>query len=697
MGTMARMRNLAPWFIIGVGGIFVLFMVLSDSNVSQLVSGGEKYIGEINGTEITYQQFSALYENYKQTREEQTGTELDEGQLERLRDEVWDALVTQELLKQKIEDYNITVTDDEIIGIIMGPNPPEFLKQNFIDSTGQFNREMYDMAITDPRNQDILIQIEEQLKQQKLQEKLQSYLTATITVSEAEIRRAFIEQTLKMNAQFISVQVNMIPDSLIAVNDNDIQEYYDRHLEEYSVDEQRALRYILFNYGPSKKDSIAVVKDLTNVLNKLQSDTSTFKTYVEIYSDNPYKKDTLSVTQLHPASIKALRSTQVGGIVGPVVSYDGYAIYKLDRKLTSPDPFIKASHILISATSDDESFKKEADDIYNQLINGADFETLAKEKSADSYSGSKGGDLGWFGKGMMIEEFWQACLSAKVGEIQKPIKTMYGYHIIKVTERSNEKFIVEKITNKVKVSNRTYDSLYNSASDFSYLVQNETTFDEEAKLSNYEIVETPPFGKDAQGIPGLGTNKAIMNFTFENDLGSVSDVFRIPDGFVVIQISQVIEKGHQPLEQVKASIENIVKREKKIEKIKVIMNDIYSKVKQSGNLNDAKTIFKDAKIDTTSGFTLAGVIDGIGNEFAVAKYASNAELNKLSEPIHGFWGSYLIKVTKRSEIDEDLYKAQRNLMRDQLLMTKKQVYFSQWLESIKNEADIVDNRYLFFR
>lgn len=697
MGAMARMRNLAPWFIIGVGGIFVLFMILSDSNISQLVSGGERYIGEVNGSEITYQQFSALYESYKKSREEQLGMELDEGQLERLRDEVWDALIMQELIKQKMEEYNITVTDEEIINIIMGPNPPEFLKQNFIDSTGQFNREMYNTAIADPRNRDILIQIEESIKQQKLQEKLQSFLTATITVSESEIRRAFIEQSLKMDAQFISVQTNMLPDSIIQVSDNDIQDYYDKHKEDYQIEEQRALRYVLFQYGPSKRDSLAIIKDLTNVLNKLQSDTSTFKTYVEIYSDNPYKKDTLSVTQLHPASITALRNAKVGQIVGPVISFEGYALYKLDRKLSSQDIFIKASHILISSTGDDEKARKEAEDIYNQLKNGANFETLAKEKSADTYSGAKGGDLGWFGKGMMIDEFWNACLSARVGEIQKPIKTFYGYHIIKVTERSNEKFVVERITNKVKTSSRTYDSLYNKASDFSYLVKNETTFDDEAKLSKYEIIETQPFTKDAQSIPGLGTSKAILKFAFENDLGDVSDVMRVPSGFVVVQISQIIEKGYQPLEQLKASIQSIVMKEKKIEKIKGIINDIYAKIKQTGNLNDAKYIFKDAKVDSASGFTLAGVITGIGNEYVVARYAANAELNKISEPIHGFWGSYIIKVTKRSEIDEDLYKAQRNLLRDQLLMTKKQTYFSQWIESMKKEAKIVDNRHLFFK
>ena len=82
-------------------------------------------------------------------------------------------------------------------------------------------------------------------------------------------------------------------------------------------------------------------------------------------------------------------------------------------------------------------------DLYNQLIKGADFAKLAKEYSSDPGSARKGGDLGWFRKGMMVPEFEKAAFSGRVGVIQKPIKTNYGYHIIKVTGKTNKKFIVE--------------------------------------------------------------------------------------------------------------------------------------------------------------------------------------------------------------------------------------------------------------
>lgn len=85
---------------------------------------------------------------------------------------------------------------------------------------------------------------------------------------------------------------------------------------------------------------------------------------------------------------------------------------------------VKASHILVQ----DE---KTAEDIYNRLMKGEDFATLAKEYSIDTATKDQGGDLGEFPHGVMVPEFDEAVFSLKKGEISKPVKTDYGYHIIK--------------------------------------------------------------------------------------------------------------------------------------------------------------------------------------------------------------------------------------------------------------------------
>ncbi len=107
---------------------------------------------------------------------------------------------------------------------------------------------------------------------------------------------------------------------------------------------------------------------------------------------------------------------------------------------------VRASHILINKMGSDEKNHEEAMKLYDQLTKGADFAKLAKEYSSDPGSAIKGGDLGWFGKGMMVPEFEKAAFNGRVGVVQKPIKTTYGYHIIKVTGKSNKKYAIEKLT-----------------------------------------------------------------------------------------------------------------------------------------------------------------------------------------------------------------------------------------------------------
>lgn len=77
--------------------------------------------------------------------------------------------------------------------------------------------------------------------------------------------------------------------------------------------------------------------------------------------------------------------------------------------------------------------QEEALNLLNQIQNGADFGGLARQHSSCP-SGKKGGDLGFFGRGKMVPEFDQAAFGMQVGQVSNPVKTQFGYHLIKVTE-----------------------------------------------------------------------------------------------------------------------------------------------------------------------------------------------------------------------------------------------------------------------
>ena len=87
---------------------------------------------------------------------------------------------------------------------------------------------------------------------------------------------------------------------------------------------------------------------------------------------------------------------------------------------------VRASHILVST-------EKEANDLLSQIRDGADFGALA-QKHSSCPSGKSGGDLGFFGKGMMVPEFETAAFGMGKGQVSNPIKTQFGYHLIKVTD-----------------------------------------------------------------------------------------------------------------------------------------------------------------------------------------------------------------------------------------------------------------------
>ncbi len=293
----------------------------------------------------------------------------------------------------------------------------------------------------------------------------------------------------------------------------------------------------------------------------------------------------------------------------------------------------------------------------------------------------------------MVKEFEDASFNGAVNVIQKPVKSSYGYHIIKVTGKSNKKYIVEKISNEIKPSAMTRDEIYNKANDFAYL-SDKNGFDKEAETLQYQVQESTPFNEDATAVPGIGYNKSIIRYAFENGLNTVSPVFKIPSGYVVFMISEATKAGVKKFDDVKEEIKTLVIKEKKYEKAKSMALDLKGKI--GSDFSKALTYYSKARVDTTGEFTTSGSIPKVGMEYNFSASAYSLPLNQVSEPIKGFRGYFLVKVIKKNEFDNRLYEAQRTMLRDNLLQEKKSTFLNQWLVKIKEDADIVDKRYMFF-
>ncbi|MCW8805533.1 MAG: peptidylprolyl isomerase, partial [Ignavibacteriaceae bacterium] len=393
-------------------------------------------------------------------------------------------------------------------------------------------------------------------------------------------------------------------------------------------------------------------------------------------------------------AIKAFKNANKGAIVGPFpAKTGGFDLYHLLNVIPSNEKFVSASHILISQMGDDEANLAEANRIYQELINGANFSEMAMEYSKDPGSAKNGGALGWFGKGMMVKEFDEACFTGKVGEIQKPVKTSFGYHIILVTDVSTSKYIVERILNAVNESATTRDEKFNAANDFAYLAQN-NGFEKEAGLMNYTIQESGNFNLKSASIPGIGANKRLINFAFENSLNSVSEVHKVSTGYVVAQVSEVISDGLEKFEDIQAKVRPMVVMERQFEKSKQLALEDMKKA--DNDLNKLKQIDSRIQVGNTGRFNSTTSIPQIGKDNAFIFTALNMKVGETSEPVKGLRGYFIIKLMEKTPFDSTAFQAQIATLRNSLYQEKKSTALSTWIAEIKENADIEDKRYMFF-
>jgi peptidyl-prolyl cis-trans isomerase D len=697
MPVMTKMRDNMPTILIMLVVAFLVMIVFEwGMDYTRNTSHGRDYIGKINDRKISYQEFSELVKQRAENEKAQAGKEPDEQKLAQIRDEVWTNLVNQALIDEEIQRLKIIVPDQELIDWVKGDNPPEFLKRQFMDSTGTFNRAAYESAINDPRNKKIWIQIESGLKKQRMQEKLQSILLSGVRINENEILQRFIDQNIRYNADYIFFDPNkFVTDNEAKVTDAEIEKYYNEHSSEYKVEATRKLKFVKFLEVPSAKDSVSILSEMDDLLKKAKEGTD-FKELVSTYSEVPLSDVFYKMGDLSPQKEELVFNAAIGSIVGPYLDNNGYHITKVLEQRDGDQENIKASHILINVQgSDSVKSLNEAKDILNRIKKGADFSELAKKYSQDPGSGVKGGDIGWFSKGRMVKPFEEACQKAKIGQVVGPVRTQFGYHIIKVTGKSKRELKIADIVSSIKASSQTRGDISQAAQDFRYLAK-ENDFIKEAEIAKYQVQETPAFTENGI-VPGIGNNRSVSKFAFEGKVGDLSEVFSLGDGYAVFIITESKKEGIRPLSEIKDALKPRVQREKKMQLLKAKVEIIRYASSSSDSLKKISSKNPDLSVQNTGIFTLAGSIPGIGHDQLLFGKLPSLKIGETSKPIEGNRGYYIFRLTEKGNFDPSIYKSQREMLTNQLLQSKKNQFLSDWIEQLKKKADIEDNRDLYFR
>ncbi len=330
---------------------------------------------------------------------------------------------------------------------------------------------------------------------------------------------------------------------------------------------------------------------------------------------------------------------------------------------------------------------------------GADFAELAREYSQDPSAAQNGGDLGWFGQGQMVGPFEKAAYALQPGEISPPVKSPFGYHIIKLHERKTEKksasggekLHASHILMKVETSSETLERLKSEAEEFAEKAR-QVGFDRAASESKREAKVTPGFLK-AGFIQGLNTDSPqLHNFTFKNKVGKISDPVEIEPSFCVVMVTERHPAGVPAL----ADIKNAVSRAAAEEKYKRLTArkglEMYEDIKK-GTAFDQVAARYNEKVESTDFFTISSGVPKVGADAElVGALKALGDTNRYPPPVPFLRGTILLEFVARQPADTVRFAQVKDSLATTLFQQKQTGLYALWLNLLKEKANIEDYR-----
>jgi parvulin-like peptidyl-prolyl isomerase len=723
MGTFERIRKISPYALVAFAIIFVAFMVASDADISNLLRQGQDYrtaeVARINGKKILYKDFEErVREQIEQARKQNPEGNLDVDEAQ-IRKSLWTEIVEETLVEQEAEKLGITVTDDEILDVLID-NPPDYLRKPFTDSAGNFQRQTYLEIITNP---DIiyrrlpntisqeekrriveqfkldLINIEKFLRKEKLQNGIRTFVAiASSFASPSYAAEKYINDNSIADARAIFFDIKEIPDDKVKVSEEEIKKYYEENKQYFPDKPRRKLKYAIFKLVPSHQDSMVTMKNINKFYEELQKLTDIEergKLFQRKFSEFNGEISDFKLAKDLPMQLAPYITTiPVGQVVGPIQSSDGTYFIRLEEVRSGQNEVVKASHILIEFGNNKDSALKVAKDILKRAKSGEDFASLAKTYSEDKGSAINGGSLGYFGKGMMVKPFEDDCFAAKVGEIVGPVETQFGYHIIKVEDKKSDEYKYSFIKFVPQISRNTERIINRNAKMLKQKVEDGVNFDSAAKEFNVQA-RTTDFFERTRSV--LGSNY-LTALAFEGKVGAVLEPFELKNqGVIVAQIIDERKGGFVPLEDLRERIKFTLMKRKKLDILEKKAQEVYQKVKNLGTLANVRQFDSTLNYQEWLDLKNNGFIPGFGQDWGFTAKVFLLPENKISEPFRGERGYYIIEVFRKVVPDEVSVKNEKRKTLQTIISNWRQSAYLMWFNKIKENADIKDYRSKFYR
>ncbi|OON70944.1 peptidylprolyl isomerase [Hymenobacter sp. CRA2] len=702
MALINTIREKSGWAVGTVAVGMLLFIVGGDliGGNNRLFNRQDNSVGEVNGDDISVDEFNDAVEQAKEGFAAQNGRQPSEQELQGIRDQAWNQIVFKRAFQPQFDKLGLKVTDEELTDMVQGRNIHPTIKQAFTDpQTGQFDRAkvieyLRNLDKMPPQQQAAWYNFEQNLPQDRLGNKYYALLKNSEYVTTAEAQRFDVAQQAKANLRYLFVPYFSISDSAVKVSDAQLQEYIQRNQARYKVQDGRDLEYVVVPVTPSKEDSAAVRQTVDQLAQQFRSAPND-SLFVRLNSDQPYNGQYLTPADL-PEKLRQQAPLQVGQVYGPYAENGTFSLFKVTGAKAGTAQAARASHILIKpegATPEaDAAAKAKAQDILNKIKGGADFAAMAKQYGTDG-TAPQGGDLGWFTSGRMVPEFEKAVFGASAaGLLPTLTKTSFGYHIIKVTApKTSQTYQVAAVTKNITPSDATNEAAYQRAQE----LKGKAT-----DLESFRKAVAADKSLQKQEAKGVGTSDASLGnvpnareavrwaFNKETNVGDVSEVFNINDQYVVAVVTGTRKEGVADVAAVKPEVSAVVRNE---EKAKQIM----AKLKGSTLEQMAAAYGANAQVRTANDVVLSqGAIPGLGNEPVAVGTAFGLKNGQRSAPIQGEQGVLVVELVSKTEPtapSQDLKNVRAQLQNMRGSRSSGAIY-----EAVRKQADVKDERVKFF-
>lgn len=719
MTALGKIRSKGILLIIIIGlGLFAFIAEEAFRSCNGIKGQNSQQIGEVLGEKIYVQDFQKLLEEYQDAMKLTMRTDnLSEDQLNQLKDQVWQQLVSERVMKEDCKKLGLTVTEDELQNVLNDGTNQLLTQTPFVNQqTGRFDVSILKQFIDAYRkaeasnNSQQLDQmrpaynywlfVEKNLRTQLLAQKYQSLLANCVLSNKVEAKMAFNEENEEAQIQLASIAYNTIKDADIKVTDEELKAKYEELKPAFrQQQETRDVKMVDVQVKASATDRGQLQKDMAGYQKQLAEAAD--PTQVVSKSGSMIQYIGLPVSgkafQQYPDIASKIDSMAVGttGVVENTKD-NTYNIVRILSRTELPDS-VEFRQIQVDGKTL-EAARASADSIQKALAAGGDFQAIAKRYGQDSTTT-------WF-TGAMYEQastmsqdnrtYIEALLNGAVGSTQN-IELTQGNVVIQVLNRKamKSKAVAAVIKKEIRFSDNTYSKAYNRFSQF--VTQSQASLadlQKHATKFGYTVQDLNDFATSSHTVGNVGGSgiRDAIKWIFEAKEGQVSQLFEAGkenDHLLVLCMTKIHPQGYRPWDdaQVKEILKREVIRDKKAEMI-------MAKLKGVNSIAAAQA--KGAKVSTVNQITFAAPAfiqaTGAAEPALSGAVAATAQGKFCSAPVKGNAGVYVFQVVKK-QMRPAKYNEEQQI---QMCRQRAMQYMGNFMQDLVFGAGVVDNRYLFF-